>query len=251
MEDTAILGIDIGASGIKGAVVDTSNGQLLSDRLKLLTPKPSLPEAVADTFAELVNLLGWKGDIIGCGFPSIVKKGVACSAANIHKDWIDTDIEKLLSKATGCEVKVLNDADAAGMAEMKLGRGKNQNGTVILITIGSGLGSALFTDGRLVRNSELGHILLYERIAEKYASNGARKQLNLNMDKWAIRFNEYLEYIDRLFSPDLILLGGGISKKFDSFAHHFTLETKILPATFRNNAGIIGASMYAADFIKV
>jgi len=251
MQDTAILGIDIGASGIKGAVVDTSNGKLLSERIKLLTPQPSLPEAVADTFAELVHLLDWKGDIIGCGFPSIVKKGVACSAANIHKNWIGADIEKLLSQTSGFEVKVLNDADAAGMAEMKLGPAKNQKGTVILITIGSGLGSALFTDGHLVRNSELGHILLYEQIAEKYASNGARKKLHLNLDNWAMRFNEYLEYIDRVFSPDLILLGGGISKKFDSFVHHFTLKTKILPATFRNNAGIIGASMYAADYVNV
>ncbi len=246
MQERNILGVDIGASGIKGAVVDVETGQLLDDRIRLETPEPSTPEAVAGTFAELVRQHNWKG-LVGCGFPSIIKGGVAYSAANISEKWIGTNVVETLSLACGCPVEVLNDADAAGLAEMQFGLGKGEMGTVLLITIGSGLGSALFIDGKLVPNSELGHVFLRDKkkVAEYYASANARKREDLSWEEWGMRFNEYLQNIERVLNPDLILLGGGTSKRFDKFDTYITIQAPVRPAQLLNAAGTVGAAVYA------
>jgi polyphosphate glucokinase len=249
MEDTKVLGIDVGASGIKGAIIDIRSGELLTERVRLETPQPAIPKAMAETFRTVVRMHNWKGTI-GCGFPAIVKKGVAHSAANIHNDWIGTSIEKLFSEVSGCHVHALNDADAAGIAEMQFGLGKGKDGVVLLITIGSGLGTALFTDGRLVPNTEFGHLLLNGKVAEHYASNSVRKVENLEWDVWGHRFNEYLHHIERLLSPDYIILGGGISKRFEEYAHYLDVKTPVSPALLYNNAGAVGAAYYAYSLEK-
>lgn len=244
MEKPKILGVDVGASGIKGAVVNINTGEFLTERLRLETPQPATPKAMANTFAELVRLLEWDGPI-GCGFPSIVKKGVAQSAANIHKDWIGVDIEKIFSKASNNKVKVLNDADAAGIGEIMYGGVKDTAGTALLITIGSGLGSALFRDGQLIPNTEFGHIFFKGGIAEHYAANSVRKGKELDWEEWGTRLNEYLLHLDRILSPNLIILGGGVSKRFDKYAEYITVDTKVKTAKLLNNAGIAGAAYYA------
>jgi len=246
MEPQKIVGVDIGASGIKGAVVDVSTGELLTERLRLSTPDPAVPEAVADTFRQLLENLNWtNGGLVGCGFPAIVKEGVALSAANIDDSWIGTNVAELFSDVSGCNVKVLNDADAAGMAEMLFGVGQGEMGTVVLITIGSGLGSALFTNGVLVHNTEFGHFYMHGQLAEHYASDSARKKHDLSWEDWGERFNEYLLHLERLLSPNLIILGGGTSKKFDYYKHLLTVNTHVTPATYLNRAGAIGAAYYA------
>ncbi|MCO6479813.1 MAG: ROK family protein [Phaeodactylibacter sp.] len=246
MQERTILGIDVGASGIKGAVVDIETGQLLNDRIRLDTPDSATPDAMAETFAELVRQHNWRG-LIGCGFPSIIKKGVAYSAANISEEWIGTNVVEIFSLACGCPVEVLNDADAAGMAEMQFGLGKGEMGTVVLITIGSGLGSALFIDGKLVPNTEFGHFFLknQKQVAEKYASSNARKREDLSWEEWGIRFNEYLQNLERVINPDLILLGGGASKRFDKYDSYITVRTPVKPAELLNNAGTVGAAIHA------
>ncbi len=246
MQEQTILGIDVGASGIKGAVVDVETGQLLNDRIRLETPDPATPDAMAETFAELVRQHNWRG-LIGCGFPSIIKSGVAYSAANISKEWIGANVVEIFSLACGCPVEVLNDADAAGLAEMEFGLGKGEMGTVMLITIGSGLGSALFIDGKLVPNTEFGHFFLknQKQVAEQYASNNARKREDLSWEEWGIRFNEYLQNLERVINPDLILLGGGTSKRFDKYDSYITIRTPVRPAELLNNAGTVGAAIHA------
>jgi polyphosphate glucokinase len=246
-----ILGVDVGASGTKGAIVDVETGELLTERLRLPTPKSGRPDEMAKTFAELVRLLDWEGPI-GCGFPAIIKDGVACSAANIHKDWIGTDVSSLFGEATGQNVFVLNDADAAGLTEISFGKGKGKRGVTLIITIGSGLGSALFVNGQLVPNTELGHLFLrgHEKVAEFYASSGARKREGLGYAVWGKRLDEFLLHIDRLFSPNQIILGGGISRKYDLYKEYLTLETLITPAAYQNRAGAIGAAMFAAQHVE-
>lgn len=239
-----ILGIDIGGSGLKGAIVDVHSGELRSERIRLDTPKPSTPLLMADTFAELVRKLQWKGPV-GCGFPAIVRNGVAYSASNIDKGWIGQNIETIFSDASGLNVMALNDADAAGYAEMGFGKGKEHKGTVLLITIGSGIGTALFVNGRDVPNTEFGHLFMHNMVAENYVSNSARKKLDLSWEKWGKRFNEYLQHLDRLLSPDLYILGGGISKDFDSYSKYFRVAAPVEPAKLLNNAGIVGAACYA------
>ncbi len=241
------LGVDIGASGVKGAIIDIETGELLSERKRIPTPDPSTPEAMAKTFADLVKEFGWKGNIIGCGFPSIIKNGVVCTAANIHKSWIGTNAERLFSDATGCIVTVRNDADVAGIAEMNFGVGKGKKGTVLIVTIGSGLGSALFIDGKLLPNTEFGHFYLkgHNKVVEQYASDGIRKRKELSWNEWGSRFNRYLQHIETLLSPNLIILGGGGSKKFGKFEKCITVETPVVPAKLLNNAGIIGAAIHA------
>ena len=248
MDQNKVLGIDVGGSGIKGAIVDVKTGELLSERFRLETPQPSFPKVVAETVKKLVDHFEWTGPI-GCGFPSIIKKGTALTAANIHKEWIGTNVEKLFAKATKCEVHVLNDADAAGMAEMSIGDAKMKKGTVILITIGTGLGSAVFLDGKLVPNSEFGHFYLkgHDTIAEKHASNAARKRNKLSWDEWGVRFNEYLNHLELLLSPDLFILGGGACKKMEKFEHQLKIDAKVIPAKLQNNAGIVGAAAYAYE----
>jgi polyphosphate glucokinase len=247
MQTKNILGIDVGASGIKGAIVDLETGALITERIKLGTPKPATPAAVAEVILELVEKSGYEGNLIGCGFPSIVRNGVAFSAANIDDAWIGTNIETLLSVKTGLEVIAMNDADAAGLAEMRYGKGIGHKGTVLLITIGSGLGSALFTDGHLVRNSEFGHLFLQGWVAEHYVSNTARKKYDMTWEGFGKRFNEYLLHIDRILSPDLVILGGGISNEFGEFGKYIDPKMQVTTAAMFNHAGIIGAALYAYE----
>lgn len=239
-----ILGIDIGGSGIKGALVDTQLGELLSDRLRIPTPQPATPESVAKVVNEIVTHFGWSGPV-GCGLPAAVQGGVARTAANIDNAWIGTDAGRLLSSSTGCLVKVINDADAAGLAEMRFGSGQDATGTVLLITVGTGLGSALFHDGVLVPNTELGHLIFNGMVAEQFASAAARKRLHLSYQKWAKRLDAYLRHLERLFWPDLFILGGGISKKYDRFSSFLNSSTEIRAARLRNEAGIVGAALAA------
>lgn len=239
-----ILGIDIGGTGIKGAPVDVENGSLLAPRFRLLTPSPSKPKPMAETMAEIARHFAWTGPI-GCGFPALVQAGVVRSAANIHKKWIGVDAQALFADVTGCPVIVLNDADAAGLAEMTFGAGRGRNGVVMIITIGTGLGTALFLDGQLVPNTELGHIEIGGQDAELRASDAARQRDKLSWKRWAKRFNKYLNTLERLFSPDLFILGGGASKKHEKFIPLLSVRAEILPAQLLNEAGIIGAALAA------
>jgi len=247
MNQKQFLGIDIGASGIKGAIVDVEKGVLIGERFRIPTPQPSRPKEVSIAFTEVVKYFGWEGKTIGCGFPSVIKKGIAQTAANINKSWLGANIAEIFSEHCGCPVIVRNDADVAGIAEMQFGVGKNVRGTVLIITIGSGLGSALFRDGVLVPNTELGHLYLkgHDDVAEFYAADSARKRKELSWEDWGFRFNEYLKHIELIIAPGLIVLGGGGSKKFDKFRDFITIETKVLPAILLNNAGIIGAAVHA------
>ncbi|MEZ4829430.1 MAG: ROK family protein [Bacteroidia bacterium] len=244
-----ILGIDIGGSGIKGAIVNVTTGHLTSERLRYETPDPSTPKAVAKTVAQMVDDFQWKG-LIGCGFPSVIQKGKVLTAANIDKRWIDTRVEALLEETTDCLVKVVNDADAAGLAEATFGAGKGIEGLALLLTIGTGIGSAFIQDGQLVPNSELGHLKFKGGIAEHYASDAARKKNDLSWHVWGKRLNEYLNYVYGLFYPDVIILGGGASKKFDKFEDTINVPTTVTTAKLLNLAGIIGAALSARALIK-
>jgi Transcriptional regulator/sugar kinase len=240
-----ILGVDIGGSGIKGAIVDTASGELVTERHRIETPHPATPEAVAAVLAQLVLHFDWTGPV-GCGFPAAIQHGVARTASNIAKSFIGTHIDKLFSEATNCPCFSVNDADAAGMAEMQFGEGAGHTGQVILITVGTGLGTALFTEGRLLPNTELGHIFLENGfVAEHYASDAVRKIEDLGWKSWGKRFNEYLLLMEKWFWPDLIILGGGASKKFDKFKDQLTIKAPIKPAAFLNQAGIVGAALFA------
>lgn len=243
-----ILGIDIGGSGIKGAPVETTTGASLADRHRIPTPEGAKPGDVAKEVKRLAKHFSWKGPI-GCCFPASIQHGVARTAANVDKSWIGTNIEQLFAAATGCPVRVLNDADAAGLAEMRFGAGKGVGGLVLIVTIGTGLGTALFIDGVLVPNTELGHIEMNCRDAELQAADSARKREDLSWEAWARRFNQYLQMMRALLWPDLIILGGGASKKLDKFRRYLTVETPIVPAATLNNAGIIGAAL-AAETLK-
>jgi polyphosphate glucokinase len=240
-----ILGVDIGGSGIKGAIVDTSTGEIVSERHRIETPQPATPEAVAPVLAKLARHFNWTG-LIGCGFPAAIQHGVVRTASNISPSFIGINIDRLFSDATECPCFNLNDADAAGMAEIQFGEGANQSGVIILVTIGTGLGTALFTDGNLIPNTELGHIYLENgKEAEYYASDAVRKVEDLNWKRWGKRFNYYLSSMEKLFWPDLILLGGGASKKFEKFKDQLTIEAPVKPAAFLNQAGIVGAALHA------
>ncbi|MEM7371264.1 MAG: ROK family protein [Bacteroidota bacterium] len=237
-----VLGIDIGGSGIKGAPVDVSSGKMLAERHRIPTPQPAKPKAVAKTVLELVQHFEWSGPI-GVGFPAALQHGVAKTAANIDNSWIDTNAEKLFSEKTNCPVKVVNDADAAGLAEVTFGGGKGRSGLTILLTIGTGIGSAFVKDGILIPNSELGHLKFKGGIAEHYAADSAKKRDDLSWKEWAVRFDEYLNHVYRLFYPDLFILGGGASKKFEKFEKLLTVPAEVVPATLLNQAGIIGAAL--------
>ncbi len=244
-----VLGIDIGGSGIKGAIVHTKKGKLLTERYRIPTPGKSTPENVAKVIKQITDHFNWKG-AIGCGFPAVVQHGVARSAANIDDSWIGVNINELVTKETGCPTMAINDADAAGLAEMKFGAGKSHNGVVFLVTVGTGLGTVFFTRGKLLPNTELGHVLLNEQTAEEYASDAVRKRLDLTWEEWAGRFNEYLLYIEKLFSPDLFIIGGGASKKDDKYMDQFTVQAPIIPAKLLNHAGIVGAARAARLYFK-
>jgi len=239
-----ILGIDIGGSGIKGAPVDTKRGELLAPRFRIPTPPGAKPKPVAKVVAEVAKHFDWKGPI-GCGFPAAVQHGVARTAANIHKSWVGTDVAKLFSKRTGCPVTVINDADAAGLAEMAFGAGEEHEGVVLIVTIGTGLGTSLFTDGVLLPNTELGHIEIDCQDAELMASDAARKRDDLSWKHWGLRFDTYLSRLEKLVWPDLIILGGGASKQFNEFAPYLSVHARVVPAATLNEAGIIGAALAA------
>jgi polyphosphate glucokinase len=242
MKKRKVLGIDIGGSGIKAAPVDTGDGLMTELRHRIPTPVPSTPENVAPVIVDMVRHFRWKG-IVGCGFPAVIRQGIAKTAANVDDAWIGTDVNKLFSKATGLPVFVVNDADAAGMAEMKFGAGEGVRGMVLLCTIGTGIGTVLFNNGRLVPNTELGHIEFRGMDAEKYVSDAARKTEDLSWEEWALRFNEYLHALEKLIWPDLIILGGGASKKGDKFMRYLKLNTPVVPARLLNNAGLVGAAL--------
>jgi polyphosphate glucokinase len=241
-----VLGVDIGGSGIKGAPVNTDTGELLAERLRIPTPEGAKPEPMAQTVAEVAKHFEWTGPI-GVGFPSVVRGGRVYTAANIHKSWIGTDIDSLLTSVTGCPTRAINDADAAGLAEMKFGAGKDRHGTVILITIGTGIGTAIFTGGKLLPNTEFGHLLIRGKDAERRASDAARQEKEMSWEKWAGRLNEYLLEMERLFWPDLIILGGGISKEYEKYLEYLTVKAEVTPARFLNLAGIVGAGLAACE----
>lgn len=245
MQQAAILGIDVGATGLKGALIDIRTGKLITERFRIPTPQPATPEAVTAELVNLVNHFEWKGTI-GIGFPSVIVDGEVRTAANIDETWIGKNVEQMLSDSTGCPVKALNDADAAGLAELYFGAGDGQKGMVILITVGTGLGSAVIADGVLVPNTELGHLFLEKKVAEKYISDSVRKKEDLSWEEYGKRLNKYLSHLERIFSPDLIILGGGGSKHFEKYSKHLKLaHTKAIPAQMLNDAGIVGAAYYA------
>ncbi|MBM3789147.1 MAG: ROK family protein [Acidobacteria bacterium] len=241
-----ILGIDVGGTGVKGAVVDTRRGAMITDRFRLLTPRPARPEPLVETIARVVAHFRWKGPV-GCGFPAAIVERRVSTAANISKRWIGIDVVDLLQQAARCPFTVLNDADAAGIAEMRFGAGKNRDGLVIFLTLGTGIGSALFIDQRLVPNTELGHIEIDGREAEKWASDMVREKKNLSWKKWAGRIDTYLHRMQQYFWPGLFIIGGGASKNHDKFLSHLTLDCEVVPAQLRNDAGIIGAAAAAAE----
>ena len=239
-----ILGIDIGGTGIKGAIVDTKTGALLTDRHRVATPQPATPKAVIEQVEALIFEFDWKGPI-GCGFPAAVRHDVVMTASNIDKDWIGLNAAEHIQKATGCQTHLVNDVDAAGYAEMNFGAGKHENGTVIVVAAGTGIGTALFTEGILYPNTELGFIKVKEMAGEHYAANSVRKRDDLTWEEWGQRFNEYLRRLEKLFWPDLFIMGGGVSKHFDTYSQYFDLHSRIVPAQMLNNAGIVGAALAA------
>ncbi len=243
---TAVLGIDIGGTGIKAAPVDVAAGQLVAERVKLATPQPPTPAAVAGVVAELVANFTWHGPI-GITFPGVVTAGTIRTAPNLDPSWIGVDAVQFLGQAAGQPVTVGNDADAAGLAEMRFGAGRDQPGTVLLLTFGTGIGSALFYNGVLVPNTEFGHIEIHGQDAEKRASEHAREVGDLSWSKWAGRVDTYLDKMEALLSPDLIIIGGGISRKSGKFLPRLSLRATVVPATLHNDAGIVGAAMAAAD----
>ena len=245
-----ILGIDVGGTGIKGALVNIETGKLTSEKFRIPTPKTATPKAVANTIKELVNHFNWKG-LVGCGFPTPLQHGKCLTGGNLHKDWKGVQVDTLFEAKTGNSFSIVNDADAAGLAELNFGAGKGVKGTVIMITLGTGIGSGLFLDGKLVPNTEFGHVLYKNgEIFEKYASDSARKRDDLSRKEWGKRLRKYFKHINLLVSPDLIIVGGGASKKFDKIEAKLDLDVKIVPAQAENEAGIIGAAMAAKYQIK-
>ncbi len=237
-----IFGIDVGGSGIKGAPVDTETGELIAERVRIKTPTPAIPEAIAATSVEVVRRSGWDGPV-GCGFPAVIKDGMVRTAANIDKAAIGFDMQGRLQQDLNVPVRVINDGDAAGLAEMRWGAGRGAEGVVLMLTLGTGIGTSLFVGGRLVPNTELGHIEVRGEDAEHRASDGARKRDDLSWKEYAERLDEYLHKIEDLLWPDLIVVGGGISKKSERFFPHLTARTKLVPAQMLNEAGIAGAAL--------
>jgi polyphosphate glucokinase len=241
-----VLGIDIGGTGIKGAPVDVATGKLLAERKKILTPHPSTPEAVTAVVKEMAVQWDWTGPI-GATFPGVVTSGTIRTAANVDKTWIDTDAAAAFATAIGADVTVLNDADAAGIAEMTFGAGKDERGTVLMLTFGTGIGTALFIGGRLVPNTEFGHIEIRGKDAERRASEHAKEERSWGWKDWSVRVDEYMQKMEQLMAPDLIIVGGGISKESEKWVPRLTsVRARIVPATLLNDAGIVGAAMAAA-----
>jgi len=240
------FGVDIGGSGIKGCLVDLEQGQLVGERVRLETPQPSLPEPVYDTVAQIVNSFDWTGRV-GVTFPGVMKDGVAYTAANVDKSWIGTDIDAGLDARIPGTVETLNDADAAGIAEMRFGAGRGRDGVVLMLTFGTGIGSALFLDGRLVPNTEFGHIQVDGHDGERKASAAAREREDLSYPDWAKRVDRYLEVLEAGLWLDLIIVGGGVSKKAHKWVPLLSTRTPVVPAELQNDAGIVGAALAAAE----
>ncbi len=241
-----ILGLDVGGSGIKGAIVNTETGELVSERHRISTPKPATPELIADTVKSVIDYFNWKGDV-GCSFPTVILNGKCYTSGNISPEWIGVQVDELFSNnCDGLRFSIGNDADLAGIAEMSLGAGKGLTGKVIMITIGTGLGSGVFYNGELIPNMELGRMLHTNgEPIEFYAADSARKRDELKLKKWAERFDFFLSHVVRISSPEHFIIGGGLSKKFDKFKDHLTVDVPIEIAKFKNNAGIIGAAINA------
>lgn len=239
-----VLGVDIGGTGIKGAPVRIETGELTGERHRILTPQPATPEAVINAVGELIKHFNWNGPI-GCGFPAVVKNGTMHTAANVDASWVGTDAVAALKKLTGKTAVFLNDADAAGLAELKFGAGKGRHGLIAIVTLGTGIGTAFFLNGALIPNTELGHLELRGKDAERRAAESVRIRKKLSWKKWAKGVNEYFQRLESLLWPDLIIVGGGGSKNFDKFAPHLTLKTEITPAQLLNEAGIVGAALAA------
>ncbi|GAB1488913.1 ROK family protein [Opitutaceae bacterium] len=240
-----VLGIDIGGSSVKGAIVDTATGRLLTPRHRIATPAVLNPKAEAKVIRELVQHFDWMGPI-GCGFPGVVHGGTIKFLGNLHKDFVGCDVGKLFGRATGCPVSVVNDADAAGLAEVRFGAGRGVRGTVLMLTFGTGVGSALFTDGRLCGNTEFGQLPLRGKPAERRISAAAKERLDLSFKEWAGRVTEYLLEVEGLLWPELIIAGGGISADHRKWFKHLKIRSRIVPAKFLNEAGIVGAALHAA-----
>ncbi|MCA1186100.1 ROK family protein [Saccharopolyspora sp. 6T] len=242
------FGVDIGGSGIKGCPVDIDGGVLAEERMRIPTPHPSTPDAVADAVAEIVEKFGWSGPV-GVTLPSVIKEGVAHSAANIDKSWIGTDAQALFAERLGKsrdQVVVLNDADAAGLAEMRSGAGAGRNGLVVVLTFGTGIGSSMFLDGKLVPNTEFGHIEVDGHDAEKQAAASVKDDLDLSYPEWAPRVSRYVQGLEKFLWPDLFIAGGGVSKKAHKWLPLLDVRTPIVAATLKNDAGIVGAATAAA-----
>ncbi|MGH3239079.1 MAG: polyphosphate--glucose phosphotransferase [Spirillospora sp.] len=246
---TEMLGIDIGGSGIKGAPVDLSDGSFTRERFRVATPHPSKPKPVVKVIGEIVEHFGWEGPV-GVTFPGVVIGGVTLSAANVSGHWVGLDAASMITEETGREATLLNDADAAGIAEMRFGAGRGRHGTVVVLTLGTGIGSALFSDGVLVANTEFGHLEIDGRDAESHASAKAREDEGLSWEKWAKRLGVYMRHLEALISPSLIIVGGGVSRKAQHFVPLITgVRAEIVPARLVNNAGIVGAAMAAATMV--
>ena len=243
------FGIDVGGSGIKGAEVDLATGEFVGDRLKIATPQPATPDAVAKVIAQIIEEKNWDGPV-GITMPAVVKDQVIRSAANIDKSWIGTDAQELLSSYLDVPFTVLNDADAAGLAEVAYGDEIARSGPVIFLTLGTGIGSAFLLDGQLFPNTEIGHLIVGEKEAEHQASSAVKDREGLKTKQWAKRVNRVLHEYEALFNPSAFVIGGGISRKFDKWGEHLRIETPVVAAQLRNRAGIVGAAMAAQEGIR-
>jgi polyphosphate glucokinase len=241
------FGVDVGGTGIKGAPVDLERGAFAAERVRLRTPQPATPEAVCDAVAQVLDEAGAPDGPFGMTLPAVVMHGVVRTAANIDDAWIGTDVAGLVRERTGRAVTVVNDADAAGLAEARYGAAKGMSGTVLVLTLGTGIGSALLRDGTLVPNTELGHLELEGHVAETRASSVARDRDDLSWEQWAERVSAYLQHVDRLLWPDLVLLGGGVSRKSDKWLHLLDVRPEVRTAELLNDAGVIGAALLAAE----
>jgi polyphosphate glucokinase len=240
------FGIDVGGSGIKGGEVDLKTGTLIGNRLRIPTPEPSTPDAVAEVAARIVHEFGWQHRL-GVTLPCVVKNGVTLTAANVDHQWIGADAAKVLHQAIGRPVVVLNDADAAGIAEMRYGAGRDARGVVVLLTFGTGIGSAVFSDGELVPNTEFGHLPMDGKDAEDLAAASVKEELGLSWQEWAPRVSRYLAVLENLIWPDLIIAGGGVSKQAVKWLPLLTNRTPVVAAQLRNDAGIVGAALAAHE----
>jgi polyphosphate glucokinase len=246
MTSGPVVGIDIGGTGIKGAPVDIASGQLVRERVRIPTPSPATPQAVADVVGEILQQIGVDGPV-GLGMPAVVRHGVVETASHIDHAWIGVNAMELFSKSTGRPVAVLNDADAAGISAIRFGPGRGVDGVVAVVTLGTGIGSALFVDGTLVPNSELGHLTLHHGAAEDWAAESVREREELSWKKYAHRLQAYLELLQSVFWPHLIIIGGGISARADKFLPRIELRTPVVPAKLHNDAGIVGAALFAPE----